>query len=101
MNQNQLAVEALKSALSRIDNASAIDSTHLSPTSIQVAGATVGLGSSEAPRRELTEADINQILLEEIRELQSAIEIVKDDTCNEYYASLEAKLSILQPYIGI
>jgi len=76
-SRDKLAVNALRSGLSAIDNAEAVPAE---PTTFgdesPIAGATVGLGSTEAARRELTLEDVRTVLQAEIEERQrAAVEI--------------------------
>jgi uncharacterized protein YqeY len=69
------AASALRSALAAIDNAEAIPVGQASNTatpSPHFAGAAAGLGSAEAQRRGLTEAEISAIVDAEIAERLSA-----------------------------
>lgn len=70
-----VAVSALRTALSAIGNAEAV---HPGPagatttTSPHFAGTIAGLGSGDAPRRELSEADVARIVRAEVAERQDA-----------------------------
>jgi uncharacterized protein len=63
-----VAVAALRSALAAIDNAEAVDvapaaePAATSATSAEVAGAVVGVGAAEVPRRVLTAADVERLV---------------------------------------
>jgi uncharacterized protein len=68
--RDQVAVSALRSALSAIGNAEAV-SPPPGPAgtgSGHIAGAAAGLGAGEASRRSLTAAEIDQIIRAEIGE---------------------------------
>ncbi|MEV6136905.1 hypothetical protein AB0L63_12775 [Nocardia sp. NPDC051990] len=64
------AIAGLRSALGAIDNAEAIDTVDIEAGAIE--SSAVGLGAAEARRRELTEADIEQIVRAEISDRQQA-----------------------------
>jgi uncharacterized protein len=72
------AVSALRSALSAIGNAEAVDPGAAGPGrpgasgSVHFAGAVAGLGAGEAERRHLTEADVAAIVRAEAAEREAA-----------------------------
>jgi len=71
-------VSALRSALSAIANAEAVDPAQAGPGrpgasgSVHFAGAVAGLGAGEAERRPLTEADVAAIVQAEAAEREAA-----------------------------
>lgn len=75
--RDKLAVSALRSGLSAIDNAEAIPTEPMTyGDDSPIAGASIGLGATEAARRELTLEDVRTLLKAEIEERQqAAIEI--------------------------
>ena len=74
--RDMTAASALRSALAAIGNAEAVgiggDQAGSRSTSAYFAGATAGLGSAEAPRRVLSEAELGQIVRAEISDRQAA-----------------------------
>ncbi|WP_433202079.1 hypothetical protein ACQP1G_11550 [Nocardia sp. CA-107356] len=62
--RDRSAIAGLRSALGAIDNAEAIDTVDIKAGAIEYSA--VGLGAAEARRRDLTEADIAQIVRAEI-----------------------------------
>jgi hypothetical protein len=78
--KNVLAVKAIRSLLVAIDNAGAVfvEAPKVMPMSGGIAGATSGLGSTEVSRKELSDADIKQIIQKEIDEMQKAIQIINN-----------------------
>ncbi len=73
--RDKAAVSVLRSTLSAIENAEAVDP--VASTAIDgefVAGAAHGLGAAEATRRALSEADVTAIVEAEIAELLDAAE---------------------------
>ncbi|MFF2086332.1 hypothetical protein ACFVVM_21350 [Nocardia sp. NPDC058176] len=64
------AVSALRSALSAIDNAEAIDTGDVKAGALE--DSAIGLGAAEAPRRDLSETEIEQIVRREIEERRTA-----------------------------
>ncbi len=67
------AVSALRSALAAIDNAESVDAPSVGKKySGPIAGAVSGLGAAEAPRRELSEDEIEDIVRAEVAERRAA-----------------------------
>ena len=68
--RNQVAVSALRSALSAISNAEAVSAPPAvaAASSPYIAGATAGPGAGDAPRRHLSAADLEQIVRAEVSE---------------------------------
>jgi hypothetical protein len=64
------AMAALRTAIAAIDNAQAVPAAGLTPpaASAHVAGARSGVGSTEAARRQLSNSELRDILLDEITE---------------------------------
>lgn len=75
-NRDRGAANALRSALSAIDNAEAVavDQPVVAGGGEHVAGSTVGLGSGEVERRQLSEAEVRAIVENEVLERTSAAE---------------------------
>ena len=76
---DRAAAAAVRSALSAVGNAEAIDTAAqagpaglATASSEHFAGARAGLGAGEVPRKRLSAADVMQIVLAEIAERQSA-----------------------------
>ncbi|CQA01206.1 response regulator receiver protein [Mycobacteroides abscessus] len=65
--RNSRAISALRTAIAAIDNAESVDSTAATPpASTHIAGATIGLGTAEVPRRSLSPAQVHAILRAQI-----------------------------------
>ena len=64
------AVAALRTAIAAIDNAEAVADPGTAPaaTSAHIAGARAGLGAAEAPRRQLTGDELQEILRGQLAE---------------------------------
>jgi uncharacterized protein YqeY len=88
--RNQLIVSTLQAVISAIDNASAV------PASESIG--TLGVGSTEAPRRELSKQDIEEIIENEIIELQHAIAQF-EGAKTPYVDELGSKINILEKYL--
>ncbi len=74
-NRDVVAAFALRSALSAIGNAAAVPAEGTpapGATSPHVAGAVVGVGAAEVPRRRLTPADVSGIVQAEAAERVTA-----------------------------
>jgi uncharacterized protein YqeY len=71
--RDRVATAALRSALTAIDNAEAVDVGFAPrPQSGTIAGAVAGLGAGEVPRRTITDDDVRAILRDAITERQTA-----------------------------
>ncbi|WP_234391152.1 GatB/YqeY domain-containing protein [Nocardia suismassiliense] len=71
-SRDRQAIAALRSTLGAIDNAEAVDVGEHRAGAVE--GSAVGLGVAEVARRELTEADIEQIVRAEIAERHTVAE---------------------------
>src|SRR5215469_8403861 len=74
-SRDTVAASALRTALSAIANSEAITPAETGRTrssSAHVAGAVAGLGAADAPRRQLTDADITAIITADITDRLSA-----------------------------
>ena len=98
--KNSLAVNAIRSLMSAIDNAGAVPvkKPEVMPMSGGIAGATEGLGSSEALRRELSDVEIKQIIQKEINEMAEAVELINNDSRPESKELIE-QMDILKKYL--
>lgn len=68
--RDRSAISGLRCAFDAIDNAEALDTADIKAGVIE--SSAVGLGAAEACRRDLTEADIEQIVRAEIADRQQA-----------------------------
>ncbi len=100
-SRDKRKAESLKIIISLIDNASAIPTTETNSTALNssIAGATAGTGSTEMPRKELTDADIRHILQQEINELDEVRKSLNDSTGAAYNQDLKYKINLLNLYI--
>ena len=103
-------VSALRSALSAIDNAGAVPTATLgsatpvnmnpdAPASGTIAGGVVGLGAAEVARRELSDAQIRQLVQGEIDERLAAAGGI-DATHIERAAILRSQAAVLSDLLG-
>jgi len=88
--RDQLTATTLQDVLSTIDNAGA------APVPKDIA--TLGTGSTEAVRRELSTQDMQELVRREIIEAQGAIKIL-GDTENAYANELNKRIVILENYL--
>jgi uncharacterized protein YqeY len=71
--RDSMATTALRTTLGAIDNAEAVDiSDRHPPQGGPIAGAVVGHGAGEAPRRELSEEQISTIVQGEVADRESS-----------------------------
>lgn len=97
-----IARSALRSALSAIDNASAVPpgQAPAGATSLHVAGAAAGLGAGEAERRRLTEADIENVVRAEVAERQAAAQHYDHAGQGDHAGRLRREADVLQSVLG-
>ena len=98
--RDEIAIKTIRSLISEIDNAGAVvvEKPKVMPMSGGIAGATDGIGSSEVPRRELSELDIKQIVQREIDEISKTIELVKQHSQLDTRQYIE-QIDILKKYL--
>jgi hypothetical protein len=93
-------VSALRSALSAIDNAEVPDDARVdAPSSGGIANAVVGLGAAEVARRELSDAQIRELMRAEIDERLAAARQI-DATHTNRAAALRAEAAVLADLLG-
>jgi uncharacterized protein YqeY len=66
------AMAALRSAMSAVDNAEAVDRSYAPPPTRIVGDVRLGVGAGEVARRELSEQDVVEIVLSEVKERAAA-----------------------------
>lgn len=98
--KNAVASQAIRSLLAGIDNAGAVqvEEPVTMPMAGGIAGATEGVGSTEAPRIELSDEDIKQIIQKEIDEMAEAAELIKGSARPEV-EQLAEKINLLKKYL--
>jgi uncharacterized protein YqeY len=90
------AVTALRSALAAIANAEAVPTEAPSGTFTAIgAGSALGVGATEAPRRDLTAADIAAIVRAEIADRRTAAEEYDQHGRADHAARLRAEADVL------
>lgn len=93
---DQDTVDVVRSALAAIANAEAVpvdDAT--GPTEGRIAGATVGLGATEAARRELSEDEVREVVERERQDRVHAAEESEAGGLGEYAARLRTQAAVL------
>ena len=95
--RDQLKAGVLQIMLARITNSEAV------PVHDRQVGYMVheGVGSTEVPRRALSEQDIQSIVQQEINELQSAITSMSGHDGSQYVIDLRKKADILKSYLAL
>jgi uncharacterized protein YqeY len=98
-NRDATRVSALRCALSAIDNAEAVPALPDRPSRGAIANAVAGLGAAEAARRELSDAEIRELLHGEIDERLAAARSVAA-THPERATTLHAEAAVLAGFLG-
>lgn len=89
-------VAVVRSALSAIANAEAVPALSTTPhRQGPVAGAATGVGSTEAPRRELTPGEVREVVERERHERIQAAEESEAGGLGEYAARLRTQAAVL------
>lgn len=70
--RDKVALAVLRSTLAAIENAEAVEVPAAPGVSLAIEQTPVGAGAAEAPRRELTEADVERIVRAELAEREAA-----------------------------
>jgi uncharacterized protein len=100
--RDRVAVAALRSAIAAIENAEAVESVS-SPSretsSEHIAGATVGVGSSDVARQELSDADVAAIIREQIEERFRAADEYEQLGRRDAADRLRREAAVLQVYV--
>ena len=105
--RDRVAVAALRSAIAALENAEAVPTDQATDTAIDptagnehVAGAPVGLGVTEADRRDLTESDVRSILAAEVRDRTTAADEYDGLGRPDQAARLRAEAEVLSRYLA-
>lgn len=102
-NRQVVAIAALRSALSAIDNAEAPDAVHApKPTAghATFAGTVAGLGAGEVERHELSEAELAQLIEAEITDRDQTAETYRLSGRVDLADRLKAQADVLRPYLA-
>jgi uncharacterized protein YqeY len=99
-DRDAVRTAALRSALAAIDNAETPDDATVdAPSSGTIAGGVVGLGAAEVARRELSDAQIRELVHTEIDERLEAAGTI-DTVHAERAATLRAEAAVLTDLLG-
>ena len=94
-------VSVLRSALSAIDNAETPDGAEVdAPASSAIAGGVAGLAAAEVARRELSDAQIRNLLRAEVDERLTAAQQFTSGGHPERAAMLRAEATVLTDLLG-
>jgi uncharacterized protein YqeY len=96
---DKAAVAALRSTLSAIDNAEAVQRPGTPDRSLAIEQLPVGVGAAEMARRELTEAEVEKIVRAELAEREAAALAYDSAGRAEAAATLRAQIRALQPHL--
>jgi uncharacterized protein YqeY len=95
-DRDRVATAALRSALSAIDNAEAVDVSLAPPEQPGViAGGVVGLGAGEVARRSLTDDDVGAIVRDAITEREAAAAQYDELHQHDDAARLRSEVAVL------
>jgi uncharacterized protein YqeY len=99
-SQDRVAIAGLRSALSAIANAEAVDVEH-APTSTgsAIAGAISGVGAGEALRRELSPEEVAAVVAAEIAERRSSADEYERLGQAEDAGRLRVEADVLRAYL--
>ncbi|GAA5056819.1 GatB/YqeY domain-containing protein [Nocardia callitridis] len=92
-SRDRQAISALRSALGAIDNAEAVDGTEHRAGAVE--DSSVGVGSTEVRRRDLSESDIEQIVRTAIAERRTVADEYDGLGQAEHAAALRAEAETL------
>lgn len=102
-NRDGVAIAALRSALSAIDNAEAPDAAHAPEPAeghATFAGTVAGLGAAEVERKILSEAELAQLIEAEITDRDHTAETYRLSGRADMAARLKAQADVLRPYLA-
>ena len=93
--RDRIAVSALRSTLSAIDNAEAVEHPAGAGRGLAIEQSAVGVGAMEVARRDLSEDDVERIVRAEIAERESAADGYEASGRAEHAGRLRAEAAIL------
>lgn len=92
------AVAALRSALAAVANAEAVPIEHAPPAGA-LEQTRVGVGAADAPRRELTEEDVREVVRGEVTEREQAAGVLDGHGRADEAARLRAEAAVLREHL--
>lgn len=93
------AVAALRSALAAVANAEAVPIEHAPPAGA-LEQTRVGVGAADAPRRELTEDAVREVVRGEVVEREEAAGLLDGHGRVDEAARLRAEAAVLREHLG-
>jgi uncharacterized protein len=97
--RDRVAVAALRSALARVANAEAVH-VDSAPAAGALEEAPIGAGAADAPRRELTEAEVHEIVEAEVAEHENAARHLTDVGRPDDAARVRAEADVLRALLA-
>ncbi len=99
--RDEVARDALRTALGAIDNAEAVAVVDDGAPAVDgpIAGAVRGVGASEVPRLEVTEAQIADLLREQVVDRRATAEVVEQGGQGEAADRLRAEAELLETFL--
>ena len=100
---------AIRSALGVLDNATAIDvgpiddgpvDARTAASSAHLAGTTAGVGSAEARRREVSDAEARALLAADVDERREAVALADGAGRDDVALRLRAELAVLESFLA-
>lgn len=98
--RDKVAVAALRSTLAAIDNAEAIERPDTADRQPAIEQLQIGVGSTEAARRELTDAQIERIVRAELAEREAAARDYQRVGRIEHAERLRGEIRVLAQQLG-
>ncbi len=94
--RDQLAVDAIRTALAAIDNAEAVEIADTTAFSVsRIAGSVAGVAAAEVPRRSLTETEMAELVEREAADRRSAAEGYEQEGYPKRAAELRDSAAVL------
>ncbi len=97
--RDKVAVSALRTALAALDNAEAVPVDGAVTHGPALEQSPVGVGATEAPRRELTEPDVAEIVRAEVLERLEAAAQLPDPAQADRATRLRAEAAVLLRFL--
>lgn len=97
--RDRVAVAALRSALARVANAEAVH-IDTAPRAGALHDAPVGAGAADAPRRELTEGDVREVVEAEVAEHERSAQHLADAGRPDDAARVSAEADVLRALLA-
>ena len=99
--RDTVLVTALRTTLAALDNAEAVPAREPDPGSLAIEGTPVGVGIREAPRRALSDADVERLVRAEIDERRVAARVYEQADRPEQARRLHHEADTLAAAAGL